>query len=120
MNDGTDTSTVATSTITVVLGTQTAPTVTAVTSTQAAGAYRGKTIPITVTFSDAVTVTGTPQLALNDGAVVNYASGSGTATLSFNYVVAAGQNTTDLDYASTAAWRSTAAPSRTRRAMRPC
>ena len=51
----------------------------------------------------AVTVTGTPQLTLNDGATVNYASGSGTATLTFSYVVAAGQNTADLDYASTAA-----------------
>ena len=83
----------------------TPPTVTAVSSTQAAGAYAaGTTIPITVTFSEAVTVTGTPQLTLNDsGAVANYASGSGTATLTFTYVVAAGQNTPDLDYASTAA-----------------
>ncbi len=82
----------------------TAPTVTVVSSTQAAGAYTtGTTIPITVTFSHAVVVTGTPQLALNDGVSVNYASGSGTATLSFSYVVATGQNTADLDYASTAA-----------------
>ena len=65
----------------------------------------GTTIPITVTFSEAVTVTGTPQLTLNDGAVVNYTSGSGTTTLTFNYTVAAGQNTADLDYASTAALR---------------
>ena len=35
--------------------------------------------------------------------MVNYASGSGTSTLTFNYTVAAGQNTADLDYASTAA-----------------
>ena len=35
--------------------------------------------------------------------MVNYASGSGTSTLTFNYTVAAGQNTTDLDYASTTA-----------------
>ena len=48
-------------------------------------------------------MSGTPQLTLNDGAVVNYASGSGTSTLTFNYTVAAGQNTADLDYASTAA-----------------
>ncbi len=98
-----------------------APAVTQVASTKAAGAYTtGTTIPITVTFGDAVTVTGTPQLTLNDGAVVNYASGSGTATLTFNYVVAAGQNTADLDYASTARWRSTEEPSRMRRATRPC
>ena len=35
------------------------------------------------------------------GAVANYVSGSGTDTLTFNYVVAAGQITHDLDYAST-------------------
>ncbi len=102
VNDGTDTSQVATSTITVVLGTQTAPTVTAVASTQAAGSYAsGTTIPITVTFSNAVTVTGAPQIALNDGGTATYSSGSGTATLTFNYTVATGQNTSDLDYAST-------------------
>jgi hypothetical protein len=31
-----------------------------------------------VTFSEAVNVSGVPQLALNDGAVASYASGSGT------------------------------------------
>ena len=64
--------------------------------------------------AEAVTVTGTPQLTLNagSGAVADYASGSGTDTLTFNYIVAAGQDTPDLDYASTAALRSTAARSR--------
>ena len=79
-------------------------TVTGVSTTHDRGDLRpGTTIPITVTFGEAVTVTGTPQLALNDGAVANYASGSGTTTLTFNYVVAAGQNSGDLDYASTGA-----------------
>jgi hypothetical protein len=79
-------------------------TVTAVSSTQAAGAYTaGATVPITITFSEAVTVTGTPQLTLNDGAAANYVSGSGTPSLTFNYSVATGQNTADLDYASTGA-----------------
>ena len=82
----------------------TTPTATAVSSTTPAGAYStGTVIPITVSFSEAVTVTGTPQLTLNDGAVVNYTSGSGTSTLTFNYTVAAGQTTLDLDYTSTAA-----------------
>ena len=63
----------------------------------------GSSIPIDITFSEAVNVTGTPQLTLNDGAVVDYASGSGTATLTFTYVVGAGQNTADLDYGSTTA-----------------
>ena len=72
---------------------------------------QGTTIPITVTFSAPVTVTGNPQLTLNPGApgtpgrgaVANYTSGSGTATLTFTYAVAAGQTTSDLDYTSTAA-----------------
>ena len=63
----------------------------------------GATIPITLTFNEAVTVTGTPQLALNDGGVASYVSGSGSSTLTFDYTVASGQNTHDLDYASTAA-----------------
>jgi hypothetical protein len=63
----------------------------------------GGTVPITVSFNEAVSVSGTPQLALNDGGVANYAGGSGTAALTFNYVVAFGQSTPDLDYASTGA-----------------
>jgi hypothetical protein len=77
-----------------------------VTSTIADGTYgSGTTIPITVTFSSVVKVTGTPQLLLSDGAVANYASGSGTTTLTFNYVVGAGDTTggAKLDYASTTA-----------------
>ena len=82
----------------------TAPTVSAVSSTTPAGQYpAGTVIPITVTFSETVNVIGTPQLTLNDGAVVNYASGSGSTALVFDYTVAAGDNTSDLDYASTSA-----------------
>ena len=96
--------------------TTTGPTVTGVSSTTVAGTYGpGTLIPITVTFNEAITVTGTgtPQLTLNDGAVANYASGSGTATLTFNYMVAADQNTPDLDYASTAALAPNGGTSRT-------
>ena len=82
----------------------TAPTVTGVTSTTANGTYGvGSLITITVAWSEAVVVTGTPQLALNSGGTANYASGSGTSTLTFNYTVAAGQNSSQLDYTSTAA-----------------
>ncbi len=79
---------------------------TSVSSTAANGSYgAGAVIPITVTFAAAVTVTGTPTLTLSDGAVVNYSSGSGTSTLTFDYTVAAGQTTSgaNLDYASTTA-----------------
>ena len=81
-----------------------ATTVTAVSSTQATGTYAaGTTIPIMVTFSGPVTVTGVPRLMLNDGATATYTGGSGTTTLTFKYTVAAGDSSPDLDYASTAA-----------------
>ena len=84
-----------------------APTVTNVTSTTSDGTLKiGDIAAITVAFSEAVTVTGTPQLTLETGssdAVVNYASGSGGTTLTFNYTVASGHASTDLDYASTSA-----------------
>jgi hypothetical protein len=74
------------------------------TSSTASGTYGvGASISIQVLFSSAVTVTGTPQLALNSGGIANYISGSGTSTLTFTYTVAAGQNTPLLDYASTSA-----------------
>jgi hypothetical protein len=59
----------------------------------------GPVIPITVTFSKTVFVTGTPQLALNSaaGRVASYVSGSGTNTLTFNYVVQTGDDTNGLD-----------------------
>ena len=86
---------------------RTAPTVTNVTSAKANGTYAaGAIIPITVTFSKSVVVTGIPRLTLETGAsdaIVDYSSGSGTANLTFTYTVAAGQTSTDLDYASTSA-----------------
>ena len=62
-------------------------------------------IPITLTFSEPATVTGTPQLALNasSGAVATYTGGSGTSALTFTYTAAAGDSTADLDYTSTTA-----------------
>lgn len=75
--------------------------VTNVTSNTADGAYRfGANVSVKVEFSEPVVVTGTPQLALNSGATVNYSFGSGTSTLIFIYTVAAGQNSADLDYTS--------------------
>jgi len=79
--------------------------VTNVTSTIANGTYTtGDVIPVTVTFSQVVNVTGTPQLTLETGTtdrVVNYSSGSGTVTLTFSYTVQAGDTSADLDYAAT-------------------
>ena len=76
------------------------PSITNVTSSLANGYYRaGQIVPIQVTFSEPVFVAGgTPTLALNSGGAANYNSGSGGATLTFNYTVSAGQNAPDLDY----------------------
>jgi hypothetical protein len=60
-------------------------------------------VSITVTFNHPVTVTGTPTIALNSGGTASYASGSGTSTLVFTYVVGAGNVTSDLDASSTTA-----------------
>ncbi|MEY3636670.1 MAG: hypothetical protein RL147_1099, partial [Actinomycetota bacterium] len=81
------------------------PGVTSINSSTANGSYKaGSTISIQVNFSAAVTVTGTPQLTLETGAVdrvLNYASGSGTTALTFNYTVQAGDTSADLDYVNT-------------------
>jgi LPXTG-site transpeptidase (sortase) family protein len=81
-----------------------APAVSGVSSTAANGSYAvGSTIAITITFSEPVLVTGVPQLTLETGAtdrVVDYASGTGTNVLTFNYVVQPGDTSTDLDYLS--------------------
>jgi len=82
------------------------PTVTAVTSTKANGAYKAaQVIPIAVVFSEAVVVTGTPKLTLNVGSgyVVDYSGIIIGDTVVFNYIVQAGQNKVNLGYQSTTA-----------------
>jgi hypothetical protein len=80
------------------------PNVLSVSSSTANGSYKsGDSITVVVTFSTAVSVVGTPQITLETGAtdqVVSYTSGSGTATLNFNYTVAPGNTSSDLDYQS--------------------
>ncbi len=78
------------------------PTVVSVTSSKTDGVYKqGENILITITFSEAVDVTGAPTLALNSGGVANYTSGTGNSVLTFSYSVGAGENSSDLDYAAT-------------------
>jgi methionine-rich copper-binding protein CopC/uncharacterized OB-fold protein len=90
----------------------TAPTVASVALTGAIGAQNstlnaGDTVQVTVTMSEATTVStagGTPRIALTVGAstvFANYASGSGTSSLVFTYVVQAGD--TDANGISIAA-----------------
>ncbi|MDP5192161.1 hypothetical protein, partial [Rheinheimera baltica] len=82
-----------------------APAVSSVTSSTADGSYKiGDTVSVQVNFSEAVTVTGTPQLTLETGSTdrtINYTSGSGSSTLAFSYTVQAGDSTADLDYVAT-------------------
>ena len=66
------------------------------TTVPANGTYAsGQNLDFTVTFNEAVAVTGTPRIAvtLDTGGTVyaNYLSGSGTNTLTFQYTVAPGQ-----------------------------
>ncbi|MDQ3076036.1 MAG: Ig-like domain-containing protein [bacterium] len=84
----------------------TSPTVSNVTSSTANGTYKaGATISIQVVFTETVIVTGVPTLAVGNGVgnnVVNYASGSGTNTLTFDYLVHQGDNSR-VDYSTTSA-----------------
>src|SRR5205085_6739023 len=78
--------------------------VTNVSSTNPDGIYGlGQIVQITVDFDNSVTVTGTPQIALNSGGFAIYSAGSGTSTLTFTYTVAPGQSATRLDLKSSVA-----------------
>lgn len=61
----------------------------------------GGTLSVTVSFNEAVTVTGTPQLTVvndtNSNHTLSYASGSGTNALTFTLVIAAANAATDAD-----------------------
>jgi len=81
-----------------------APTITNVTSLTGNGSYKaGQTVSIQVTFNQAVTVTGTPELTLETGLVAkaNYTSGTGTNTLTFDYIIQTGDTSSDLTYVAT-------------------
>ncbi|WP_313025717.1 DUF4347 domain-containing protein [Pseudomonas lopnurensis] len=74
------------------------------------GGYKvGDTVTVTVTFDQVVSVDtsgGVPTLLLETGSIDRnaiYVSGSGSNTLTFSYVVQAGDVAADLDYQSTAA-----------------
>ncbi|MFN9631259.1 MAG: beta strand repeat-containing protein, partial [Cyanobacteriota bacterium] len=77
------------------------------TSPNIAAAYGiGSVITIRVPFTEIVTVTGAPTLLLETGStdrIATYSSGSGTDTLTFTYTVQAGDDSADLDIASTTA-----------------
>jgi hypothetical protein len=63
------------------------------------GSYKaGQTLSFVATFNEAVTVTGTPRIAVTIGSTTRYAeyaSGSTTTALTFSYLVAAPDTDTD-------------------------
>ncbi len=82
-------------------------TVTNVSSTLANGAYKVpggagdrhvQQLPVTVTGNTAADLL---QLTPARNQIANYVAGSGTATLTFNYTVQAGDSSADLNYAAT-------------------
>jgi hypothetical protein len=63
----------------------------------AAGNYSaGNTITLTLYTSEAVKVSGTPTLSLNDGGTATYAGSPVSNALTFSYTVGSGQNTAAL------------------------
>ena len=82
----------------------TSPAVVSVTSSATNGTYvTGNQIPIRVTFSEPVLVTGIPQLLLETGSTNTsavYSSGSGSNELLFIYTVQTSDKSSDLQYAN--------------------
>jgi hypothetical protein len=75
----------------------TGPSVTGVSSPQTGQDLKaGAFVTINLALDEVAKVTGTPKLLLNDGGSASYLSGSNTATLTFKYTVAPGQNIADL------------------------
>ena len=63
--------------------------------------YKSGDIIITMTFTEAVNVTGAPTLTLETGTTdrtANFSGGTGTDTLSFTYTIQAGDTSSDLNY----------------------
>lgn len=80
---------------------RTAPTISAALTGPSNNIYiPGQSLTFTVPFSETVTVTGTPRLALTIGSTTryaNYASGSNSRTLTFTYAVQTSSSDIDTD-----------------------
>jgi hypothetical protein len=86
----------------------TAPTLSSIQISTVDGQYgASETITFHLNFSEEIivdTTSGIPQLELETGTVdkfATYSSGSGTSSLTFNYVVESGDSSSDLDYKAT-------------------
>jgi hypothetical protein len=72
------------------------PKILATTDNQAMDIGSGHVVTLTVMTSEAVTVTGTPNLQLNDHELASYTGGSSTNALTFSYTVQPGDSAPDL------------------------
>jgi hypothetical protein len=77
----------------------TAGTLSFVTDNGASDLNAGHTVTFTLATSEDVFVTGTPELQLTDGEFATYTGGSGSQALTFEYTVAAGDTSADLQVA---------------------
>ncbi|PJZ26626.1 hypothetical protein CH352_04660 [Leptospira hartskeerlii] len=76
-----------------------APTVSSTGSPNATNTYGpGSNLQVTVTFSETVTVSGTPYIDLNIGRSINFSSIQSGVTLSFPFTVSSPDDTSALDY----------------------
>lgn len=81
----------------------TAPVVLSVSSSAADGVFKaGDIIPITITFNETISLTGTPRLQLNTNAYASFSSATGSALI-FNYTVGSGDAALDLEVKSSTA-----------------
>jgi fibronectin-binding autotransporter adhesin len=101
VNSGANGPTANTLTTTPITIDRTAPTISSTLTGPSNATYiPGQSLTLTAPFSETVTVTGTPRLALTVGSTTryaNYASGSNTRTLTFTYVVQAALEDIDSD-----------------------
>lgn len=85
-------------------GDTTAPAITSVTASAGTYYFVGRTLTLTATFDEAVTVTGTPRISLTIGSntrYATYASGTGTTTLVFAYTFVAGDTSAGAGFTAT-------------------
>ena len=68
----------------------------AATDSGASDLNAGHVVTITVPFSKTVAIQGAPTLLLSDGATATYVGGAGSAALTFQYTVGAGDHASDL------------------------
>ena len=92
----------STSSTTVGTTNSTATSVSDVGTSSSSGTYNvGDTVTLVVTFAEAVDVTGTPTLTLNNGATATCQAVTGSTTMNCTYTIQTGDDVSSLNYADT-------------------